>query len=196
MVINENKLLLTLLRDSANFLKISRVLKTDSIGNITQERLFIPPEREGYIEFEAIMRANNGDFIFGGYSQLDTNISHEDIYIARTDSLLYAPPIGIINEIEESPRVFLIYPPFPNPFNPTTNIKYEIPIESNISIKVYDLLGREVFSVNEYKQAGSYEVMFDGSNLASGIYFYSLEASPSTGSGRGYYETKKMVLIK
>ena len=194
LVLNDNKLLFTLLRDSVNGLKISRVIITDSTGNILQERFFIPPEREGYIEFESIMRANNGDFIFGGYSQLDTNISHEDIYIARTDSLLYAPPIGIINEIEESPRVFLIYPPFPNPFNPTTNIKYEIPNDAKVSIKVYDLLGREVFSVNEYKQAGSHEVMFDGSNLASGLYFYSLKAE--TSQRDVFTETKKMVLIK
>ncbi|HRE12143.1 MAG TPA: hypothetical protein PLN22_15110, partial [Ignavibacteria bacterium] len=62
---------------------------------------------------------------------------------------------------------------------------------------VYDLLGREVFSINEYKKAGSYEVKFDGANLASGMYLYSLEVSdPSTGSGRGYMDTKKMVLLK
>ncbi|HAX49163.1 MAG TPA: hypothetical protein DCX92_09275, partial [Bacteroidetes bacterium] len=74
--------------------------------------------------------------------------------------------------------------------------KYDIPRDANVSIKIYDLLGREVFSVSEYKTAGSHEVLFDGSNLASGLYFYSLEASPSTGLGRGYFETKKMVLVK
>ena len=95
-----------------------------------------------------------------------------------------------------TPKTFKLHQNYPNPFNPTTNIKYEIPRDANVSIKIYDLLGREVFNVNEYKTAGSYEVLFDGSNLASGLYFYSIEASPSTGSGRGYFETKKMVLIK
>ena len=83
------------------------------------------------------------------------------------------------------PNNFSLNQNYPNPFNPTTNIKFEIPLNANVTIKIYDLLGREVFSVSEYKQAGSYEMMFDGSNLASGLYFYSLEASPSTGSGRG-----------
>ncbi|HRJ86840.1 MAG TPA: T9SS type A sorting domain-containing protein, partial [Ignavibacteria bacterium] len=95
------------------------------------------------------------------------------------------------------PRSFKLHQNYPNPFNPTTTIKYEIPKDAEITIKVYDLLGREVFSINEYKKAGSYEVKFDGANLASGMYLYSLEVSdPSTGSGRGYMDTKKMVLLK
>ncbi len=103
---------------------------------------------------------------------------------------------NISNNANNIPRTFKLHQNYPNPFNPTTNIKYEIPRDANVSIKIYDLLGREVFNINEYKTAGNYEVMFDGSNLASGLYFYSLEASPSTSSGRGYFETKKMVLIK
>ena len=103
---------------------------------------------------------------------------------------------NISSNTNSTPRSFKLHQNYPNPFNPTTNIKYDIPRDANVSIKIYDLLGREVFSVSEYKTAGSHEVLFDGSNLASGLYFYSLEASPSTGLGRGYFETKKMVLVK
>ncbi len=87
------------------------------------------------------------------------------------------------------PKTYKLFQNYPNPFNPTTTIKYEIPKDAEVTIKVYDLLGREVFSINEYKKAGSYEVKFDGSNLASGMYFYSFEVNR-------YKDTKKMVLLK
>ena len=63
-----------------------------------------------------------------------------------------------------------------------------------ITIKMYDLLGKGVFSVNEYKQAGSYEVKFDDSNLAIGIYFYTINTE--TSQRDVFTETKKMVLLK
>lgn len=87
------------------------------------------------------------------------------------------------------PKTYKLYQNYPNPFNPTTIIKYEIPKNAQVTLKVYDILGKEVFSYNEYKLAGSYEVKFDGSNLASGMYFYTLETN-------GYKDTKKMVLLK
>ena len=189
LLLNDNKLLFILLRDSSNGLKISRVIVTDSIGNILQERFFIPPERRGYVEFAAIMRANNGDFIFGGYSQIDTNISHEDVYIARTDSLLYAPPIGIIQMSNLVPPEYSLRQNYPNPFNPQTTIRFDLPIDAVVSVKIYDLLGREVYSISGYQTAGTHELKFDGSNFASGMYFYSVEAN-------GFKETKKMVLLK
>lgn len=189
LLLNDNKLLFSLLRDSANGLKISRVIVTDSIGNILQERSFIPPERRGYVEFAAIMRANNGDFIFGGYSQIDTNISHEDVYIARTDSLLYAPPIGIFVFAQNMPLEFSISQNYPNPFNPQTTIRFDVPKDEMVSVKIYDLLGREVYSISGYQTAGTHEVKFDGSNFASGMYFYSVETN-------GFKETKKMLLLK
>ena len=79
---------------------------------------------------------------------------------------------------------------YPNPFNPTTKIKYQIPTGGIVSLKVYDVLGREVAAlVNEEKPTGSYVVEFDASNLASGVYFYSLQ----TGN---FIQTKKMILLR
>ena len=79
---------------------------------------------------------------------------------------------------------------FPNPFNPTTTIKYQIPELSFITLKVFDVLGKEVMIlVNEEKSAGYYKVEFNASLLTSGIYFYQLKAG-------NYIETKKMIFIK
>lgn len=94
------------------------------------------------------------------------------------------------------PNDFKLSQNFPNPFNPVTNLKYEIPKDVNLSIKVYDILGREVFSINEFKKAGSYEVQFDGSNFASGMYFYKMVVGDNTNNGEIFTDTKKMVLLK
>ncbi|MBK8552925.1 MAG: T9SS type A sorting domain-containing protein [Ignavibacteria bacterium] len=66
---------------------------------------------------------------------------------------------------------------YPNPFNPVTKIDFDIPMNSKISLIVYDVSGREIKKlVNEIKEAGYYSVNFDGTNLASGVYLYKLEA--------------------
>jgi len=79
---------------------------------------------------------------------------------------------------------------FPNPFNPTTNIQFDLPNDVFVKIKVYDILGKEVATlVNEFKMAGSYIVSFKGSHLSSGVYYYKIEAGAFT-------DIKRMVLIK
>jgi len=89
-----------------------------------------------------------------------------------------------------SPNSYNLAQNYPNPFNPTTTIQYSIPQHSNVTIKVYDILGNEVATlVNEEKPVGSYEVTFDASALTSGIYFYQLQAGI-------FNETKKMIVLK
>jgi len=79
---------------------------------------------------------------------------------------------------------------YPNPFNPTTKISYTIPERSNVSLKIFNLLGSEVASlVNEEKSAGTYEIEFNAANLSSGIYFYRIQAG-------AFVETKKMILLR
>ena len=93
-------------------------------------------------------------------------------------------------KINTKPNSFLLYQNYPNPFNPNTTIKYNIPEQSFISIKLFDVLGREVRTlVNEEKAIGNYEVDFEAFNLPSGIYIYRLQAGD-------FIETKKMVLLK
>lgn len=97
--------------------------------------------------------------------------------------------VSVNNISGQLPQKYNLSQNYPNPFNPSTTIKYDIPKEGMVSLKVFDILGREVYSSNEYKKAGSYEFTFDGSNLASGLYFYKIITD-------NYNETKKMILIK
>jgi hypothetical protein len=88
------------------------------------------------------------------------------------------------------PTEFRLYQNYPNPFNPTTTIRFDLPRASVVTLRIFDLLGREVLTlVDENRAAGSHNVTFDGSRLASGIYLYRLQAGPFT-------TTKKMVLLK
>ncbi|MEJ2103130.1 MAG: T9SS type A sorting domain-containing protein, partial [Ignavibacteriaceae bacterium] len=88
------------------------------------------------------------------------------------------------------PKEYNLYDNYPNPFNPTTIIKYDIPKNGLVTLKVYDILGSEVVTlVNEEKTVGRYEVLFDASSLASGVYIYHLKAEK-------YISAKKMILLK
>jgi hypothetical protein len=94
-------------------------------------------------------------------------------------------------EIEiDQPNVFYLGQNYPNPFNPSTNIKYSVPADGNVTLKVYDILGKEVITlVDEFKQAGTFDVTFDGSSLSSGVYYYRLTSAEMT-------TTKKLMLTK
>lgn len=96
---------------------------------------------------------------------------------------------GVENEVA-GPTGFALSQNFPNPFNPTTSIKFNVGERANVTLKVFDMLGREVATlVNEVKESGSYDVNFDAAKLASGTYVYKLTAG-------NFVETKKMVLLK
>jgi N-acetylneuraminic acid mutarotase len=97
---------------------------------------------------------------------------------------------GIINTSTEIPKEFSISQNYPNPFNPTTKINFALPKSGFVSLKIYDLLGREVATlVNEVKSAGQYTANFNASQFTSGVYFYKIESN-------GFSQVKKMMLIK
>jgi len=99
------------------------------------------------------------------------------------------PATGIIKN-GETAEIYSLSQNYPNPFNPVTKISYSIPKSSYVSIKVYDILGKEIASpVNERQDIGSYSVEFDASKLTSGIYYYKIEAGEFT-------SVKKMTLVK
>jgi hypothetical protein len=88
------------------------------------------------------------------------------------------------------PRDFVLQQNYPNPFNPSTKIKYAVPEESPVSIKVFDLTGREVATlVDEIKQPGSYELTFEAGKYASGVYIYQMISGD-------FVQVKKMSLLK
>ena len=105
---------------------------------------------------------------------------------------------GINSNGNNIPSQYSLLQNYPNPFNPATIISYLLPVGSNIVLRVYDISGKLVsVLVNENKPAGKYTVKFDETNkLASGVYFYSIEASPSGGKSGIFKETKKMLLVK
>jgi hypothetical protein len=99
-------------------------------------------------------------------------------------------PATSVNENLISVISYTLLNNYPNPFNPSTKISWQLPAGGQVSLKVYDLLGNEVAAlVNEEKPSGIYEVIFEASDLASGVYFYQLK----TGS---FAQTKKMLLLK
>ncbi|MBE7475499.1 MAG: T9SS type A sorting domain-containing protein [Ignavibacteriota bacterium] len=96
--------------------------------------------------------------------------------------------------VEDEPNLlidnFKLEQNYPNPFNSTTNIKYTIPQSGRVTLTVYDMMGSEVaVLLNRYQEAGSYDVIFQAKDLASGIYFYTLTSGNFTA-------TKKLILLK
>ncbi len=104
-----------------------------------------------------------------------------------------------VDEDGELPREFALGHNYPNPFNPSTTIRYSLPVHAHVNLRVYDIIGREVrVLVNGEQQAGHHHIVFDSASLASGVYQYRLEAIPeSNGSEHGrFVRTRSMTLIK
>ncbi len=113
-----------------------------------------------------------------------------------TNEVIYPTPgqeiekKGSENNNVAKPTTFALEQNHPNPFNPTTVITYQVPTQSKVTIKVYDILGSEIIElVNSTKEAGIYNVTFDASNLSSGTYIYRMEAGK-------YVESRKMIILK
>ncbi len=121
--------------------------------------------------------------------------SGDKIFLSAWYEGLFERPLSeLVTSVEDSrngvPINFYLYQNFPNPFNPTTNIEYQIPGREFVTLEVYDVLGNEVaILVNEEKPGGNYTTKFEGNNLSSGIYFYQLKAG-------SFSSIKKMILLK
>ncbi len=100
---------------------------------------------------------------------------------------------SVLTDVEEDetiPSTFKIEQNYPNPFNPSTIIRFSVPENSNVTLIVYDILGNEITTLlNEDKDAGWYNIRFDASGLASGVYIYRITAD-------NFISTKKMTLLK
>ena len=99
-----------------------------------------------------------------------------------------------VNMVVAAPNKFTVSQNYPNPSNPNSRIDFQLPFDGTVSIKVYDMLGRQVaVLIDGFKIADFYSVEFDGSKLSSGVYFYRVMAN---GSGQSFTEIKKMILVK
>lgn len=136
--------------------------------------------------------AENNFWGTGNISIIEQHIFHkpDNPALGFVDYIPIYIPISIRNNGSSVPAGFRLYDIYPNPFNPSTVIKYEIPLAAVVTIKIFDIQGREVRTiVNGRKSAGVHEITFNAEDFSSGIYFCRLESGD-------YYVTKKLVLLK
>jgi hypothetical protein len=170
----------------------AQVLKGDAnvheIYPYLARRLAVDPVTNNYVAYYVYYQdAVPGAAIFTG--QVAGQNSWNASGAWKWDKIdLGIPAVSVGNEIIVNS--FNLEQNYPNPFNPTTRIEFQIPGRTLVSLKIFDLLGKEVgMLVNREMEAGSYKVEFDAANLPSGIYFYKLQTNT-------FVQTKKMVLIK
>jgi len=160
----------------------------------------------GWIDYE-----NNGkprfiekneDILTLSFKPLKAKVNNEvqlyyDFEIANNNGdILNSTNLIKVENNRALPANFSLSQNYPNPFNPETVVKYSIPSESKVELKVFNLLGEQIsVLVNEVKEAGLYQVKFNGKGIASGIYFYELSAKPVNGLP-SYHSYKKMILLK
>jgi photosystem II stability/assembly factor-like uncharacterized protein len=191
------------------------ILKTTDSGNnwnlsilyqVRSNSIFFLNESKGWLgQYYRISHSSNGgtNWIQQHYNG---SVLYNDIYFINEfdgwacgsyGTIVHTTSGGIgIKKIEsEIPANFVLHQNYPNPFNPTTKIRFEVPVHREsgnlkLEMKVYDILGREITTLlNQPLQPGIYEVDFDGSNYASGIYFYNLKYGE-------YFESRKMIILK
>ena len=111
---------------------------------------------------------------------------------SRTTTIMYTVPVtsGIENSDGSIPKVFQVYQNYPNPFNPKTIIGYQLPTTSLVDLSIFNVLGQKVETLVSTKQSGGqYQVKWDGSGFANGIYFYRLTVN-------GQQQVQRMLLLK
>ena len=131
-----------------------------------------------------------------GLTRLDVShltINREYIFAADEDGIFYQKLSTLITNIDNNEEIlngYQLNPNYPNPFNPSTKINYSIKNQGFVTLKVFDVLGREISTlINKEQPIGNYEVEFDASNLTSGIYFYRIQAGE-------FVDIKKMILLR
>jgi len=170
----------------------TEVVTIDAYGTLIlqsgdYECLRMKRDHTGYGDKEFIFMTNAGIFL-----DVFTSGSSADTGLVSGGFQIFFPANFVGVENENSPLTeFNLEQNFPNPFNPSTRISFSIANNERVTLKVYDILGTEVAELisNEQRAAGSYEVNFDASRLASGTYIYKLQAGD-------FIQTKKMILLK
>lgn len=197
-----------------NRVDVPRAITSDSLGNVyitgqsfssttNNDFLTIKYDYSGNLKWNILYNgtANNNDnpvsillnkngevFVTGVARNL---ITSDDIVTIK-----YSQTVGIQNITISIPETFKLYNNYPNPFNPQTKIKFDLPVNSDIQLKIYDITGREVHRLFEGNlPAGSFEYLWNASNYASGVYFYKLTSETVIG-GKEFSVTKRMVLLK
>ena len=182
------------------FLLIQKVIEL-LINNQTSENL-------KHIKIEAIeyplwINWGNTEIIINGLNKYQKNIARFIFDIDKSAPVDSNSSISFriednngksyvrnINFVVSAPVDFELFQNYPNPFNPSTSIKYSIPKSVLVTLKIYDVLGKEITTLlNEKEEAGLHKIEFNPTNLSSGVYFYTLKTE-------GFLQTKKMILIR
>ena len=165
------------------------IYKRDGISWVQQAKI-VPFDRESSDYFGTSVSIY-GDHAIVGAEFEDENASGSDsLYDAGSAYIFSITGNDVGISAYDIPRKFILENNRPNPFNPTTAIKYQLSADSQVELTIYDMKGRKVANlINEHKSAGYHSVTWDASGLSSGIYFYRLTAGE-------FVETKKMVLMK
>ena len=131
-----------------------------------------------------------GDVKPGTYTITALNGTYKRIVTVKAGKIVNADEATFVEQNDNKNNNYILYQNYPNPFNPTTTIKYSIPNSDYVTLKIYNVLGKEITTlVNNNQSAGNYEINFDASNLTSGIYIYQLNAGNNI-------QIKRMVLLK
>ncbi|OGU53936.1 MAG: hypothetical protein A2V66_17025 [Ignavibacteria bacterium RBG_13_36_8] len=118
----------------------------------------------------------------------------EGAYAEKTIRVTVEAAVGI--EDLEIPTDYILYQNYPNPFNPSTTIRYGLPWESRVTVVIYNMLGQQVaILVNEVRNVGYHEAIWNAGNFTSGIYLYMIRAQALNGSGQTQI-VRKMILVK
>ncbi|MEP1121750.1 MAG: T9SS type A sorting domain-containing protein [Balneola sp.] len=146
---------------------------------------------QGILPTSGFVSNGNISLVFSAGETIVGEFGNESISLVVID-VPDLPLIPTSNEVPvDLPKEFGLSQNFPNPFNPSTTIQYALPKASDVSIDVFNILGKRVASlVNQRKAAGSYSIQFQASNLSSGVYFYTLRV------GGRVLKSQRMLLIK
>ena len=172
--------------------------KTVSFNGQTHSHIFQSGDRIRVIVTNLDTAPGDSSFLASNRFVLPVLINENNTIDLNSNSYIEFPVnttlSGITGNHQNVPSNFELKQNYPNPFNPGTTIEYALPLASHVELKVYDMTGRLVKTLTDEQQdAGTYSVIFDGTNLASGIYFYQINITVGLAS---FQDVKRMVLIK
>jgi hypothetical protein len=163
------------------------------LNNLTESTLKV---------FNSINNGNDWTSITGSLDTLNNTVSVSNIGSFNMWSFFSSsnPPVAVeeLGKTAELPKVYALAQNYPNPFNPVTSISFDLPKQSSVVLKIFDVIGREVATlVNANLAAGKYTKTWNASSFTSGVYFYRLDTQQITGSEREtFISTKKLLLVK
>jgi hypothetical protein len=184
--ISDNRIVVLYNRHKYYDSTIAAALIIDTSGNVIRSQEYAGTD---YTKLQKIYLYNSNAIFFIGISDHYSTMI-DNLFVVKTDTLLYAPPVSVRNISQIVPDNFYMKQNYPNPFNSTTQIVFGIKKKGLYNLKIYDVTGKLISEIfNQSFEPGEYKTDFHADNLSSGVYFYKLESSNSI-------ITKKFVLLK